>query len=224
VRFSANTESSAWFSGSNRNKNFFKQKIKTQLNKMKKIFSLAILLLATATFSLAQRFAYVDTDYILGNMKEYTDAQKQLDAISADWQKQIDDKYKEIDGLYKQYQAEQVLLTDDMKKQRQKEIEDKEKEVKDFQKAKFGYQGELYTKRQELVKPIQDKAYDAVKAVAVAKGFDFVFDKASGSSMLYVNTKYDLSDDVLKQLGITPTTKTGAPSPNNNTNDNGGNK
>jgi len=81
---------------------------------MKKIFSLAFILLATSTISFAQRFAYVDTDYILGNMKEYTDAQKQLDAISADWQKQIDDKYKEIDGLYKQYQAEQVLLTDDM--------------------------------------------------------------------------------------------------------------
>lgn len=195
---------------------------------MKKIFSLAFILLASATFSFAQRFAYVDTDYILGNMKEYADAQKQLDVISADWQKQIDDKYKEIDALYKQYQAEQVLLTDEMKKQRQKEIEDKETEVKNFQKTKFGYQGDLYTKRQELVKPIQDKVYDAVKAVAASKTYDFVFDKGSGSSMLYVNTKYDLSDAVLTQLGVT-VTKTqnpgGTPSPNNNTPDpNGGNK
>ncbi len=172
---------------------------------MKKLISLATLFLVCSTLGMAQRFAYVDTDYILGNMKEYTDAQKKLDDISADWQKQIEDKYKEIDALYKQYQAEQVLLTDDMKKQRQKEIEDKEQEVKDFQKAKFGYQGELYQKRQELVKPIQDKAYDAVNKVAQQKQYDFIFDKASGSSMLYVNTKLDLSDAVLAQLGITPT-------------------
>ena len=169
---------------------------------MKKIFSLAFILLATSTISFAQRFAYVDTDYILGNMKEYTDAQKQLDAISADWQKQIDDKYKEIDGLYKQYQAEQVLLTDDMKKQRQKEIEDKEKAVKELQKKHFGSEGDLFQKRQELVKPIQDKVYNAVQKMAAARSYDFILDKSEGITIIFADPKLDKSDDVLKELGI----------------------
>ncbi len=164
--------------------------------------------LALGTFTAnAQRFAYVDSDYILGNVPEYTDAQKQLDDISKNWQKEIENKFKEIDQLYKNYQQEQVLYTEDMKKQKQKEIEDKEKAAKDLQKKRFGYEGDLFQKRQELVKPIQDKMYDAIQKVANTKGLDVVFDKSSSTTMLYSNTKLDISDDVIKQLGYTPKQK-----------------
>jgi len=170
---------------------------------MKKTVLILALFLGTTMFSFAQRFAYVDAQYILDNMSEYTDAQKKLDDISAAWQKEIDAKYKEIDGLYKSYQQEQVLLTDEMKKQRQTEIETKEKAVKEYQKAKYGPEGELFQKRQELIKPIQDKVFDAVSKLATSKAYDFIFDKSGGVSMLYANPKMDLSDDVLKQMGYT---------------------
>jgi outer membrane protein len=168
---------------------------------MKKIIaSLVILLFSTATF--AQKFAYVDTKYILENIPEYTKAQKTLDDISAEWQKDIEKKYKEIDDMYKAYQNEQVLLTDEMKKKREEEITKKEKNVKDLQKAKFGYEGELFKKRQELIKPIQDKIYDAIQKLSVSKGFDFVFDKSvGGSPILYCNPALDKSNDILREMG-----------------------
>jgi outer membrane protein len=174
---------------------------------MKKIIaSLVILLFSTATF--AQKFAYVDTKYILENIPEYTKAQKSLDDISAEWQKDIEKKYKEIDEMYKAYQNEQVLLTDEMKKKREEEITKKEKNVKDLQKAKFGYEGDLFKKRQELIKPIQDKIYDAIQKLAVAKGYDFVFDKSvGGSPILYCNPALDKSNDVLREMGYSPGTK-----------------
>jgi outer membrane protein len=174
---------------------------------MKKIIILLVLTTAIALKSQAQKFGYVDTDYILSNIPEYSNAQKQLDEKSKEWQKEIDDKYKEIDQLVKNYQQEQVLLTEEMRTQRQKEIEDKEKAAKDLQKQRFGYEGDLFKKRQELIKPIQDKVYDAIAKVAVAKSYDFIFDKAGGASMLYTNSKYDASDDVIKQLGYTPKQK-----------------
>ncbi len=177
---------------------------------MKKVF-LLLFLLGTTFFSMAQRFAYVDAQYILDNIPEYADAQKKLDNISAGWQKEIEAKYKEIDGLYKSYQQEQVLLTDEMKKQRQSEIENKENAVKEFQKTKYGPDGELFQKRQELIKPIQDKVYDAVSKLATSKAYDFIFDKSSGVSMLYANPKLDLSDDVVKALGYTPKTDNTTP-------------
>src|SRR6185295_17554586 len=110
--------------------------------------------------------------------------------------------------LYKKYQAEQVLMTDEIKTQKQKEITDKEKAAKDLQKQRFGYQGELFQKRQELIKPIQDKVYDAIEKIATTKLYDFVFDKSSGSVMLYSNSKFNISDQVLQQLGTTPKTNT----------------
>lgn len=173
---------------------------------MKKVFLLLSFLLGTTFFSMAQRFAYVDAQYILDNIPEYADAQKKLDAVSAGWQKEIEAKYKEIDGLYKSYQQEQVLLTDEMKKQRQTEIENKENAVKEFQKNKYGPDGDLFKQRQELIKPIQDKVYDAVTKLATSKAYDFIFDKSGGVSMLYANPKLDLSDDVIKALGYTPKT------------------
>ncbi|HYV93877.1 MAG TPA: OmpH family outer membrane protein [Chitinophagales bacterium] len=170
---------------------------------MKKILAIAAIITLSFTAQ-AQKVAYVDVDYVLKNIPEYNDAQKQLDAIAATWQKEIDAKYAEIDKLYKQYQAEQVLLTEEMKQTRQKEIQDKEKSAKDLQKQRFGYQGDLFEKRQELVQPIQDKVYDAIQKIATTKGYDFVLDKSSGSVVLYANTKMNISDQVLTSMGINP--------------------
>ncbi len=165
------------------------------------------IILTTATFflfitvSFSQKTGYVDTDYILGQIPEYKAAQAELDKTSVDWQKEIELKYAEIDKLYKIYQAESVLLTDDMKKKRENEIINKEKEVKELQKTRFGVDGELFKKRMELVKPIQDKVYNAVKAVAERSALAFIFDKAGQVSLIYSNSKYDKSEDVLTFMG-----------------------
>lgn len=168
---------------------------------MKKIILVAIVVLTTASVSFAQKMGYVDTDYILGKIPEYKAAQAEIDKTSVDWQKEIEAKYGEIDKLYKIYQAESVLLTDDMRKKRENEIINKEKEVKDLQKARFGVDGELFKKRMELVKPIQDKVYNAVKQVAEKSGLAFIFDKAGQVALLYSNSKYDKSEDVLTFMG-----------------------
>ncbi len=149
----------------------------------------------------AAKFGYVDTDYILSQIPEYKAAQSELDKTSIQWQKEIEGKFAEIDKLYKAYQADAILLTDDMKKKRESEIVNKEKEAKDQQKQKFGIDGELFKKRQELVKPLQDKVFNAIKMVAEKKGLGFVLDKSGQISILYAASKYDMSDDVLIQLG-----------------------
>ena len=150
----------------------------------------------------AQKFAYVDMEYVLGKLPQYADAQKQLDKVADGWQKDVESRMKAVDDMYKQFQAEQVLMTDPMKQQKIKEIEGKEKEVKEYQKSKFGPNGELFKKRQELIKPIQDKIYDEVQKYAIAKGYDFVFDRSSGPTMLYASDRYNKSDDILSALGI----------------------
>jgi outer membrane protein len=152
----------------------------------------------------AQKFAYVNSEYILDNISEYKAAQQKLDDVSLQWQKEIEAKYSEIDKLYKSFQAEQILLTEDMKKKRESEIISKEKEVKEYQKSKFGFEGELFKKKQELVKPIQDKVYAAVKNLAENGSYAAIFDKSSDLIMLYTNPKYDKSDDVLLAMGYKP--------------------
>jgi outer membrane protein len=149
----------------------------------------------------AQKFGYVDSELILNSIPEYKAAKSELDKLSNDWQKEIELKYAEIDKLYKAYQAEQILLTDEMKKKRENEIVNKEAEVKDLQKAKFGVDGELFKKRMELIKPIQDKVYNAVKAVADKNGMAVIFDKNSDITILYSSPKYDKSQAVLDYLG-----------------------
>ena len=156
---------------------------------MIKKYLLVFFMMCTAGMASAQRFAYVDSDYILNNIPEYSDAQKQLDDISKGWQKEIEDKYAIIDKLYKAYQAEQVLLTEEMKKRRQDEIAQREKDVKDLQKQRFGYDGDLFKKKQELVKPIQDKIFNAVKKLATEQSYAVIFDKSSDLIMLYTNPK-----------------------------------
>lgn len=155
----------------------------------------------------AQKFAYVDTKYILENIPDYKSSQEQLNKVSVDWQKEIEMKYAEIDKLYKAFQAEQILLTEDMKKKREQEIINKEKEAKDLQKKRFGVEGDLFKKRQELVKPIQDKIYNAVKEVASEGNYAVVFDRNAELTMLFADPKYDKSDDVLNKLGYKPGSK-----------------
>lgn len=149
----------------------------------------------------AQKYAYIDSQYILDNISEYKAAQQQLDQLSIAWQKDIEAKYTVIDKLYKDYQAEQILLTEEMRRKREQEITNKEKEVKEFQKQKFGYEGELFKKKQELIKPIQDKIYNAVKKLATDQGYAVIFDKSGDLVMLYTNPKYDKSDDILASMG-----------------------
>jgi len=168
---------------------------------MKKLLAAAILI-AGFQMASAQRFAYVDTDYILENIPQYNDKQSQLDEISVQWQGEIEALYTEIDRMYKEYQAEQILLTEEMKKKREDDIMEKEREAKELQKQRFGYQGDLFKKRQQLVKPLQDQVYEAIKDVAMGRGYAVIFDKASAMTMLYTNSKYDLSDDILEELGF----------------------
>lgn len=170
---------------------------------LKKIIA-TLLLLGSFSFGYSQKVAYVDTEYILENIPEYKEAQDELDKLSINWQKQLERRYAEIDKMYKNYQAEQILLTEDMKTRREEEIIKKEKEAKEYQKQKFGVDGELFQKRQELVKPIQDKIYKAIRGVANATSIDVIFDKASALTMLYTNPKYNKSDAVLKKLGYKP--------------------
>ncbi len=168
---------------------------------MKKLILVFWVVLTTVFTASAQKYAYVDSDYILSNIPEYKSSQQQIDNLSVQWQKEIEAKYSEIDKLYKAFQAEQILLTEDMKRKRENEIIDKEKEAKELQKAKFGVDGELFKKRQDLIKPIQDKVYNAIKEMAEKGTFAVVFDKASGTTMLYTNPKYDKSDLILSNLG-----------------------
>ncbi len=150
----------------------------------------------------AQKFAYVDTEYILGNIPAYKEAQEQLDKLSTQWQKEIEEKLSEIDRLYKQYQIDKQLLSEEMRIRKENEIIEKEKEVKELQKKHFGPEGDRYVKEQELIKPIQDEIYNAVKDIAATNGYAVIFDAASGSlSILFSDPKYDISDDILKKLG-----------------------
>ena len=173
---------------------------------MKRTIKWMVLLMAFSLMgpmrSYAQKFAYVDTDYILSQMPVYRSAQTQLNELSTKWQAEVDAMYDEIEQMHKEYQAEKVLLTKDMQIKREDEIIAKQKELKTFQNDKFGFEGELFKKRQELIKPIQDKVYEAIKKVAAERGFDFIFDRSGDMLMLVSNPKYDYSDEVLAELGV----------------------
>jgi outer membrane protein len=179
----------------------FKTKYRRTYNMKKLILTIAVILSAFAV-SVAQKYAYVDTDYILNNIPEYQDALDILDEFSIQWQKEIEAKFAEVDKLYKDYQAEAVLLPEDMKAQRENEIIQKEKEAKDLQKQRFGREGDLFSKRQELVQPIQEKIYNAIETIAETQNYAIVFDKAGSLSILYAKDKFDISDDVLDEVGM----------------------
>ena len=169
---------------------------------MKKVVLVLVFTFVACTAALAQRFAYVDSDYILKQMPEYTSAQKQLESLSTEWQKEVDKRFQEIDRLYKAYQADQLLMTADMKKRREAEIADKEKSAKDFQRQKFGPGGDLEQKSNSAIKPIQDKMTKAIQAVAESDDLDMIFDKNSEVIMLYANPRYDKSSEVITRLGL----------------------
>ncbi|MGZ3766853.1 MAG: OmpH family outer membrane protein [Mucilaginibacter sp.] len=171
---------------------------------MKKIILLLVFTFTAFTSTFAQRFAFVDSDYILKHIPEYAAAQKQLSALSDQWQKEVDSRSLEIERLYKSYEADQVLMTPDMKKRREAEITDKEKAVKEFQRQKFGPDGELSKRSTALIKPIQDRLTKAIQAVAESENLDMIFDKNSEVIMLYANPRYDKSADVIIRLGLKP--------------------
>ena len=167
----------------------------------KKIILLFFSVLLISTAGYAQKFAYVDTDYILNNIPEFNQAQDKLDAISKEWQKEIEGIYAEVDKMYRDYQSQEVLLTDEMKGKREDAIIEKEKSAKDLQKKRFGPNGDLYTKRQELMKPLQDKVYDAIQQLAANSKYAVIFDSSSDLIMLYANPNLDKSDKILENMG-----------------------
>ena len=169
---------------------------------MKKLFILATCILLLATVTQAQRYAVIDSKYILDKLPEYKDAQKLLDQFSEQWQQEIDQKQAMMDKMYKDYEAEQVMLSDVLKKKREDELYNKEKELRDLQKKRFGFEGDLFKKRQELIKPIQDRVYNAVQKLATEKQYDFILDKSEGITVIFADPKLDRSADVLRNLGV----------------------
>lgn len=168
---------------------------------MKKLFLIvSAFFFASAAFS--QRYAIIDTRYILDKMPEYKSAQKNLDDIAAGWQKEIDKSQQELDKMYKDFEAEQVMLSDDLRKKREDQLFVKEKALRDLQRQRFGFEGDLFKKRQELVKPVQDKVYNAVQKLAVQRGYDFILDKSEGITVIFADPKLEKSDDVLRELGV----------------------
>lgn len=171
---------------------------------MKKITFILFLLMGSVVSVNAQKFAFVDTQYILNNIPEYKMAQQQLNELSKKWQQEIETKVAEIDRLYKSYQTDAVLLPEDIKKQREDEILQKEKDLSALKNKRFGTDGDLFKKRQEIIKPIQDKIYNAIQDMAEQKGYNVIFDRAGSLSILYASARYDKSDEILTTMGYTP--------------------
>jgi len=168
---------------------------------MRKTVILLGLLILSSSIGLAQKYAFVDSEYIRKNIPAFTTAQDQLDKISKQWEKEVADGYAVVEQMYKTYQNETVLLSQDMKTKREEAIVAKEKEIKDLQNKYFGVEGDLFKKREELVKPIQDEILKAIKEIAVEGSYAIIFDTASGGNILFANPKFDISDQVLQKLG-----------------------
>jgi len=162
---------------------------------------IGFLVLATV-IAVGQKYAFVDTEYIRKNIPAFTTAQEQLDKLSEQWEKEVADGYAVVEQMYKSYQNEAPLLSQDMKVKREESIITKEKEMKDLQNKYFGMEGELFKKREELVKPVQDEILKAIKDIAVEGSYAVIFDSASGGNILFANPKFDISDQVLEKLGF----------------------
>ncbi|HZG99552.1 MAG TPA: OmpH family outer membrane protein [Flavisolibacter sp.] len=169
---------------------------------MKRLFLLAMFSFCLFGLANAQRYAIIDTKYILDKMPDYRSAQKNLDDIASGWQKEIDNMEAELNKMYKDFEAEQVMLSDDLKKKREDQLFVKEKTLRDLQRKRFGFEGDLFKKRQELIKPVQDKVYNAVQRLAVQRGYDFILDKSEGITVIFADPKLEKSDDVLRELGV----------------------
>jgi outer membrane protein len=169
---------------------------------MKKILAALLVTVCFAFAAEAQRYAIVDTKYILDKIPDYKEAQKSLDVVSEQWQREIDAKQTELDRMYRNFEAEQVMLSDELKKKREDELFMREKELRDLQRKRFGFEGDLFKKRQELVKPIQDKVYTAIQKIAANRQYDFILDKSEGITVIFADPKLDRSEDVLRELGV----------------------
>lgn len=181
---------------------------------MKKLVLLSTLFLMLIGGISAQKFAYVDSEYILSNMPEYTQAKYQLDQVAKKWQKEIEDKNGNLTKDISAYEAEKVLLTEDMRIKREKELDEKRQAILELQKKRFGKEGDLFKKQQELIKPIQDKVYDAIKEYSENKSYGIVFDKAGVTTIMYASSKFDISDAVIRALGYEPGQNTAEPDDN----------
>lgn len=168
---------------------------------MKKLIIASILAVAAVFGANAQKFALVDMDYVLRNVPAYEMANEQLNQVSLRWEKEVNNVSKEAETMFKNYQSDMVFLTDDQKKKRESDIVAKEKEATDLRAKYFGPEGELYKKRQSLMKPIQEDVYNAVKAVAEEKGYQVIFDRASSQSIVFASPRIDVSNEVLAKLG-----------------------
>ncbi|HOB85098.1 MAG TPA: OmpH family outer membrane protein [Bacteroidales bacterium] len=169
---------------------------------MRKISFIIGLLVLSSAMAVAQKYAFVDTEYIRKNIPAFTTAQEQLDNLSKQWEKEVADGYAIVEQMYKSYQNEAPLLSQDMKVKREEAIINKEKEMKELQNKYFGMEGDLFKKREELVKPIQDEILKAIKDIAVEGSYAVIFDSAAGGNILFANPKFDISDQVLEKLGF----------------------
>jgi outer membrane protein len=168
---------------------------------MKKFLLLLMLTIGCGLGAAAQKFALVDMEYILKNYPSYEMANEQIDQLSQRWQKEVEAKNKEAETLYKNYQADMVFLTDEQKKKKEEEVVAKEKEATELRYKYFGPEGELYNKRQSLMKPIQDEIYNAIKKVSEERGYQVIFDRASSANIVYASPRIDISNEVLDKLG-----------------------
>jgi len=168
---------------------------------MKKLL-LFICFAALFTAVKAQKYAIIDTKFILDKLPEYKTAQGRLDDVAAGWQKEIDSMQTELDRMYKDYEAEQVMLSEELRKKREDQLFIKEKTLRDQQRKRFGFEGDLFKRRQELIKPVQDKVYNAVQKIATGRGYDFILDKSEGITIIFADPKLDKSEDVLRELGV----------------------
>ncbi|HKI89129.1 MAG TPA: OmpH family outer membrane protein [Draconibacterium sp.] len=168
---------------------------------MKKLVLTIAVVLTFIASSYAQKYAFIDSEYILENIPAFTAAQEQLNQLSSQYQKELESMHAELDQMYKDFQAESVLLSDDMKRKREDVIVSKEKDYKELQRKYFGPNGDLFKKRQGLVKPIQDDIFSAVQEIANEGSYAVIFDKSGGTTLFFTNPKYDLSDQVLQKLG-----------------------
>lgn len=173
------------------------------IKKMSKKLFFGLVLVAMFAFTAdAQKIAIVDVNKVLNSMEDYKVAQTTLDNTAANWRREIAEQYDAIKGMYNKYQAEQVLLSDEVRRQREEEITNKEDMVRQMQKERFGPEGDLFKKRQQLVRPIQEQVYNAIEEYATSKGYDIIFDKGSSSGMIFSNPNYDKTEDIMKELGL----------------------
>lgn len=173
---------------------------------MKKLALICLIVFGT-TFANAQKYAYIDSDFILNSMPEYKESKEKLDKLAERWTEEIESRYQELRVKKDNFAREEVLLPSEEKNKRKEELTKLETEAMEMQKMRFGVNGDYFQKRQELIKPIQDKVFDAMQKVASKRNYSFVFDKANQSNLVYADSKFDISDEVLKEMGITSTNK-----------------